>query len=203
MPYLSIYTGNPAFQRCKSTDKYSETQQTQLKKIKKMHRFCNSFVVTLTPKGCAAVFKAKEPYLSEGSRSRWRLCFPISVRLWVNLFYPPWRLLDECFRTRLQFSFNRRNAVNLGKRWIYIVLIWVFLPTPVYSQFVSLSKLERGKHNFRLGYVRNMGDPGGYEKQRRDTHGIRNNHLLFDALRAFYALLLHSFSIVQHRIIHL
>ena len=41
-------------------------------------------------------------------------------------------------------------------RWIYIVFVLAFIPTPVYSQLVSLSKLESGKHNFRLGYVGNF-----------------------------------------------
>ena len=46
--------------------------------------------------------------------------------------------------------------MQLKKRWMYIAFVWVFLPTPVYSQFMSLAKLERGKHNFRLGYVRDL-----------------------------------------------
>lgn len=47
--------------------------------------------------------------------------------------------------------------MHLDKRWIYIVFVLVFLPTPADAQFMSPSKLGSGKYNFRLGYVRDFG----------------------------------------------
>ena len=50
--------------------------------------------------------------------------------------------------------------MKIKNRWIYIVFVLVFLPIPVDSQLVSLSKLESGKYNFRFGYAgyRSVGD---------------------------------------------
>ena len=69
--------------------------------------------------------------------------------------------------------------MKIKKRWMYIVFVLVFLPIPAYSQLVSPSKLESGKYNFRLGYVRNLGNPGYVEQlrdsrrdSRRDSHGM-------------------------------
>ena len=56
--------------------------------------------------------------------------------------------------------------MKIKKRWIYIVFVLVFIPTPVYSQLVSSSKLGSGKRNFRFGYARyGVVDFGSY-------HGI-------------------------------
>ena len=65
----------------------------------------------------------------------------------------------------------RKYCCILGS--VVLLITGLIAPTPVYAQFMSLSKLESGKHNFRLGYVRNVGDPAGYKKRpRRDTHGM-------------------------------
>lgn len=72
--------------------------------------------------------------------------------------------------------------MHLKKRWIYIIFVLAFIPTPAYSQLMSLSKLRSGKHNFRLGYVRDFGSHGmwlGTDRGLGDSTKVSTSATLF------------------------
>ncbi len=77
---------------------------------------------------------------------------------------------------------NLFALISIKKRWIYIVFVLVFLPTPVYAQPISPFKSVSGKHSLNLGYVRDFGTHGlwlGGDRGLSDRTKISTNATVF------------------------